>query len=57
MPGPAIGLLNPVPAQQARLLLAQGDIAAAVRSAQQGGLRARDEITSSRYGVSDGRIV
>ena len=38
MPGPAIGLLNPVPAQQARLLLAQGDIAAAVRSAQQGGL-------------------
>ena len=43
MPGPAVGLLNPVPAQRARLLLAQGDIAAAVRWAQQGGLTPDDE--------------
>ena len=41
-PGPA-GLLNPVPAQQARLLLAQGDLAAAARFAQENGLRPDDE--------------
>jgi LuxR family maltose regulon positive regulatory protein len=38
-PSPAVtGLVNPVPAQRARLLLAQGDVAAAVRWAQQHGL-------------------
>ena len=36
-------LFNPVPAQRARLLLAQGDIAAAARWAQEGALRAGDE--------------
>ena len=36
-------LFNPVPAQRARLLLAQGDIAAAARWAQEGGLRTDDE--------------
>ena len=36
-PGPA-GLLNPVPAQRARLLLAQGDLPAATRFAQDNGL-------------------
>ena len=41
-PGPA-GLLNPVPAQRARLLLAQGDLAAAARWTQESGLRADDE--------------
>ena len=41
-PGPA-GLLNPVPAQQARLLLAQGDLPAAARLAQQSGLGPDDE--------------
>ena len=41
-PGPA-GLLNPVPAQRARLLLAQGDLAAAARFAQENGLRPDDE--------------
>ena len=43
MLGPAVGLVNPVPAQRARLQLAQGDIAAAVRWAQQGGLTPSDE--------------
>ena len=38
-PGPA-GLLNPVPAQRARLLLAQGDLAAAARWTQETGLDA-----------------
>ena len=43
-PGPgAAGLLNPVPAQRARLLLARGDVAAAARWAQQRGLSADDE--------------
>jgi LuxR family transcriptional regulator, maltose regulon positive regulatory protein len=43
-PSPSLAnLFNPVPAQRARLLLAQGDIAAAARWAQQGGLRADDE--------------
>ena len=41
-PGPA-GLLNPVPAQRARLLLAQGDLAGAVRWTQENGLAADDE--------------
>jgi len=36
-------LFNPVPTQRARLLLAQGDIAAAARWAQEGGFRADDE--------------
>ncbi len=43
-PGPVTAsLLNPIPAQQARLLLAQGDIAAAVRWAAERGLSADDE--------------
>ena len=41
-PGPA-GLLNPVPAQRARLLLAQGDLAAAARWTEERGLGADDE--------------
>ena len=41
-PGPA-GLLNPVPARRARLLLAQGDLAAATRFAQDNGLGPDDE--------------
>ena len=41
-PGPA-GLLNPVPAQRARLLLVQGDLAAAARFAQEQGLSPDDE--------------
>jgi LuxR family maltose regulon positive regulatory protein len=40
-PGPP-GLLNPIPAQRARLLLAQGDLAAAARWAQESGLGADD---------------
>ena len=43
-PGPAVtGLLNPVPAQRARLLLAQGDLAAVVRWAEDNGLCAADQ--------------
>ena len=43
-PGPAVtGLLNPVPAQQARLLLAQGKVAAAARWAEERGLGADDD--------------
>ncbi len=43
-PSPSLAnLFNPVPAQRARLLLAQGDTAAAARWAQEGGLRADDE--------------
>jgi LuxR family maltose regulon positive regulatory protein len=43
-PSPGVvSLLNPVPAQRARLLLAQGDIAAAALWAQQRGLRPDDE--------------
>jgi LuxR family transcriptional regulator, maltose regulon positive regulatory protein len=43
-PGPGVTvLLNPVPVQRARLLLAQGDIAAAARWAQERGLGAGDE--------------
>ena len=42
--GPAVtGLLNPVPAQRARLLLAQGDVAAAARWAEERGLGPGDE--------------
>ena len=37
------GLLNPVPAQRARLLLAQGDLPAAARFAQETGLGPDDE--------------
>ena len=48
-PGAAVtGLLNPVPAQRARLLLAQGDVAAAARWAQENGLRATDTPPYSR---------
>ena len=42
VPGPA-GLLNPVPAQRARLLLVQGDLPAAARFAQDNGLGPDDE--------------
>ena len=41
-PGPA-GLLNPVPAQRARLLLAQGNLAAAARFPPENGLGPDDE--------------
>ena len=37
------GLLNPVPAQRARLLLAQGDVVAAARWTQERGLGPSDE--------------
>jgi LuxR family transcriptional regulator, maltose regulon positive regulatory protein len=40
--GPA-GVLDPVPAQRARLLLAQGDLAGAARWAQESGLSPDDE--------------
>src|SRR6266536_1674026 len=43
-PGPAVtGLLNPIPAQHARLLLAQGEVAAAAQWAKERGLAAEDE--------------
>jgi LuxR family maltose regulon positive regulatory protein len=42
-PGPAADLLNPVPIQQARLLLAQGDLAAAADWTDRRGLSADDE--------------
>ena len=38
------GVLNPVPAQRARLLLAQGDVGAAARWADEAGLHAGDEL-------------
>jgi LuxR family maltose regulon positive regulatory protein len=42
--GPDVtGLINPVPAQRARLLLAQGDVAAAARWTTERGLRPGDE--------------
>jgi ATP/maltotriose-dependent transcriptional regulator MalT len=42
--GPDVtGLLNPVPAQRARLLLAQGDVAAAARWTEERGLDSGDE--------------
>ena len=43
-----VGLLNPVPAQRARLLLAQGDVAGAARWTQEGGLDADDDPDYSR---------
>ena len=46
-PGPA-GLLNPVPAQRARLLLAQGDLAEAARFPQENGLGPDDEPNYAR---------
>jgi LuxR family maltose regulon positive regulatory protein len=42
-PGPAVGLLNPVPAQRARLLLARGEVAAAARWTQEHGLGPDDD--------------
>jgi LuxR family transcriptional regulator, maltose regulon positive regulatory protein len=43
-PSPAVtGLVNPVPAQRARLLLAQGNVAAAARWTEQHGLSPEDE--------------
>jgi LuxR family transcriptional regulator, maltose regulon positive regulatory protein len=43
-PGPDVaGLLNPVPAQRARLLLAQGEVAAAARWVEERGLAPDDE--------------
>jgi LuxR family maltose regulon positive regulatory protein len=42
-PGPPPGLLNPIPARQARLLLAQGDLAAAARWTQENNLNEDDE--------------
>ncbi|HEY7014920.1 MAG TPA: LuxR C-terminal-related transcriptional regulator [Streptosporangiaceae bacterium] len=48
------GVLNPFPAQRARLLLAQGDVAAAARWADETGLRAGDE---PRYPREPGYLV
>src|SRR5262249_38280243 len=43
-PSPAVGgLVNPVPVQRARLLLAQGNVAAATRWTQQHGLNPEDK--------------
>jgi len=47
-------LLNPFPAQRARLLLAQGDVAAAARWTQESGLHADDE---PRYPREPGYLV
>ena len=52
-PVPA-GLLYPAPAQRARLLLAQGDVAAAARWTDETGLRADDE---PRYPREPGYLV
>jgi LuxR family transcriptional regulator, maltose regulon positive regulatory protein len=50
-PGPSVAnLLNPVPAQRARLLLTQGDLAAATRWTRQRGLGADDEVRYPREG-------
>ena len=48
------GVLNPFPAQRARLLLAQGDMAAAARWTHETGLRAEDE---PRYPREPGYLV
>ena len=48
-PGPA-GLLNPVPAQRARLLLGQGNLTEAARWTTEGGLSADDEPDYPREG-------
>jgi LuxR family transcriptional regulator, maltose regulon positive regulatory protein len=50
----AAGLLNPAPAQHARLLLAQGDVAAAARWTDESGLRVGDE---PRYPREPGYLV
>jgi ATP/maltotriose-dependent transcriptional regulator MalT len=48
-PGPDVtSLLNPVPAQRARLLLAQSDVAAAARWTKERGLGADDEVSYHR---------
>ena len=48
-PSPEVAdLLNPVRAQRARLLLAQGDLAAAVRWTEERGLQADDEVSYPR---------
>jgi ATP/maltotriose-dependent transcriptional regulator MalT len=52
-PGPA-GLLNPVPARRAWLLLAQGDLAAAARFPQENGLDPDDE---PNYAREPGQLV
>jgi LuxR family maltose regulon positive regulatory protein len=52
-PGPP-GLLNPVPAQRARLLLAQGDIAAAARWTEDSGLSGGED---PRYPREPGYLV
>ena len=52
-PGPA-GLLNPVPAQRARLLLAQGDLPAAALFVQENGLGPDDE---PNYARESGHLV
>ena len=44
----AASLVNPVPAQRARLLLAQGEVAAATRWTEERELRAADEPTYRR---------
>jgi ATP/maltotriose-dependent transcriptional regulator MalT len=43
IPGPPPGLLNPIPARRARLLLAQGDLTAAARWTQENRLNEDDE--------------
>jgi LuxR family maltose regulon positive regulatory protein len=43
-----VDLLNPVPAERARLLLSQGDVVAAARWAEQRGLAADDQPTYAR---------
>ena len=48
------GVLNPAPAQHARLLLAQGDVTAAARWTQETGLHAEDE---PRYPREPGYLV
>jgi LuxR family transcriptional regulator, maltose regulon positive regulatory protein len=50
----AAGLLNPVPAQRARLLLAQGELGAAARWADESGLEPADE---PRYPDEPGHLV
>jgi LuxR family transcriptional regulator, maltose regulon positive regulatory protein len=50
-PGPGVAnLLNPVPAQRARLLLTQSDVAAAIRWTKQRGLGADDEVRYPQEG-------
>ena len=52
-PGP-VGLLNPVPALRARLLLAQGNLPGAARFPQENGLRPDDE---PQYARESGHLV